>query len=66
MIEILFAWLLQCVMIPDFDEFSMCIDNVVLEYKVSELEQQKIMKKMLFAVLWVLIWMIITVLFYTI
>ena len=38
----------------------------MLEDKVSELEKQKIMKKMLFAVLWVLIWMIITVLFYTI
>lgn len=35
MIEILFAWLLQCVMIPDFDEFSMCLDNVVLEYNQS-------------------------------
>lgn len=38
----------------------------MLEDKVSELEQQKIMKKMLFVVLWVSIWMIITVLFYTI
>ncbi len=38
----------------------------MLEDKVSELEQQKIMKKMLFVVLWVLIWMIITVLFYNI
>lgn len=35
MIEILLAWILQCVMIPDFDEFSMCIDNVVLEYNMS-------------------------------
>lgn len=38
----------------------------MLEDKVSELEQQKIMKKMLFVALWVLIWMIITVLFYNI
>lgn len=42
MIEILLAWILQCVMIPDFDEFSMCIDNVVLEYNMSlEWEHEK-------------------------
>lgn len=35
MIEILLAWILQCIQIPDFDEFSMCIDNVVLEYNQS-------------------------------
>lgn len=35
MIEILLAWILNCVMIPYFDEFSMCIDNVVLEYNMS-------------------------------
>lgn len=35
MIDILLAWILQCVMIPDIDEFSMCIDNVVLEYNMS-------------------------------
>lgn len=35
MIDFLLAWILQCVMIPDFDEFSMCIDNVVLEYNMS-------------------------------
>lgn len=35
MIEILLAWILQCVIIPDFDEFSICIDNVVLEYNMS-------------------------------
>lgn len=35
MFEILLAWILQCVMIPDFDEFSMCIDSVVLEYNQS-------------------------------
>jgi hypothetical protein len=35
MIDILLAWILQCLMIPDFDEFSMCIDNVVLEYNLS-------------------------------
>ena len=35
MIEILLMWILQCIQIPDFDEFSMCIDNVVLEYNMS-------------------------------
>ena len=35
MIEILLAWILQCIQIPDYDEFSMCIDNVVLEYNQS-------------------------------
>lgn len=35
MIDLLLAWILQCIMIPDFDEFSMCIDNVVLEYNMS-------------------------------
>ena len=42
MIEILLAWILQCAMIPDFDEFSMCIDNVVLEYNMS-LEWNEVM-----------------------
>ena len=31
MIEILLAWILQCVMIPDFNEFSMCVDNLIVE-----------------------------------
>ena len=35
MIEILLQGILACVMIPDFNEFSMCIDNVVLEYNLS-------------------------------
>ena len=35
MIDFLLAWILQCVTIPNFDEFSMCIDNVVLEYNMS-------------------------------
>ena len=35
MIEILLAWILQCILLPDFDEFSMCVDNVVLEYNQS-------------------------------
>lgn len=35
MIEILLQGLLACIVIPDIDEFSMCIDNVVLEYNLS-------------------------------
>ena len=34
-IDLLLAWILQCVVIPDIDEFSMCVDNVVLEYNQS-------------------------------
>lgn len=35
MIEILLSGILQCLLIPEYDEFSMCIDNVVLEYNMS-------------------------------
>jgi len=35
MFDLLLAWILQCVLLPDFDEFSMCVDNVVLEYNLS-------------------------------
>ena len=35
MIEILLQGILACIMIPDFNEFSMCIDQVVLEYNQS-------------------------------
>ena len=35
MIEILLTGLLQCIMIQDFDEFSICMDEVVLEYNLS-------------------------------
>lgn len=35
MFDLLLAWILQCILLPDFDEFSMCIDNVVLEYNMS-------------------------------
>ena len=35
MIEILLSGILQCVMIPDFNEFSMCVDNLIVE--VSEM-----------------------------
>lgn len=36
MIDLLLAWILQCVIIPDFDEFSMCIDNLVNEFILDE------------------------------
>ena len=36
MIEILLMWILQCIQIPDFDEFSMCIDNLVNEFVLDE------------------------------
>lgn len=35
MIEILLQGILACIMLPDIDEFGMCIDNVVLEYNMS-------------------------------
>jgi hypothetical protein len=35
MIEILLSWLLSCISIQDFNEFSACIDNVVIEYNLS-------------------------------
>lgn len=35
MIEILLSGLLSCIQIQDFNEFSMCVDNVVLEYNLS-------------------------------
>lgn len=31
MIELLLIWILQCIQIPDFDEFSMCIDDLIVE-----------------------------------
>lgn len=31
MIEILFNWLLACMLIPDIDEFGICIDNLIVE-----------------------------------
>lgn len=36
MVEILLAWILQCIQIPDYDEFSMCIDNLVEEFVLDE------------------------------
>lgn len=35
MIDILLAGLLNCIMIQDFNEFSICMDEVVLEYNLS-------------------------------
>lgn len=35
MIEILFAGLIQCMLIPDVEEFGRCLDKVVLEYNLS-------------------------------
>lgn len=32
MIEFLFAWLMQCILIPDVEEFGQCVDQLVLEY----------------------------------
>ena len=39
MIEILLAWILQCVMIPDFDEFNMCIDDLIVEVNEMVLDE---------------------------
>ena len=39
MIEILLSWILQCVMIPDFDEFSMCIDDLIVEVNEMVLDE---------------------------
>lgn len=35
MIEILLSGILNCILIPDIEEFGQCIDNVVLEYNQS-------------------------------
>jgi len=39
MIEILLNGLLGCIMIPDFDEFSMCIDNLIVEVNEMVLDE---------------------------
>lgn len=39
MIDILLAGILQCVMIPDFDEFSMCVDNLIVEVNEMVLDE---------------------------
>lgn len=35
MIEILLTWILNCILIPDIEEFGQCVDQVVLEYNLS-------------------------------
>lgn len=32
LIEFLLSWLLACVALPDFNEYSQCLDTLVLEY----------------------------------
>ena len=39
MIEFLLAWILQCILIPDIDEFSMCIDNLIVEVNEMVLDE---------------------------
>lgn len=36
MFEILLTWILNCIMIQDFDEFSMCVDRLVYEINQTE------------------------------
>lgn len=36
MIDILLNWILACILIPDVEEFSMCIDNLVNEFVLDE------------------------------
>lgn len=38
MIEILFNWLLACMLIPDIDEFGICIDNLIVEVNEMALD----------------------------
>ena len=38
-IDLLLAWILQCALIPDFDEFSMCIDNLIVEVNEMVLDE---------------------------
>ncbi len=42
MIELLLQGLLACIMLPDYDEFGECIDNVVLEYNILQWETNAI------------------------
>lgn len=39
MIEILLNGLLGCIMIPDFNEFSMCVDNLIVEVNEMVLDE---------------------------
>lgn len=39
MIDILLNGLLACILIPDVEEFWQCLDNVVMEYNMSILDE---------------------------
>lgn len=39
MLNILLQGMLACLMIPDFDEFSMCIDNLIVEVNEMVLDE---------------------------
>ena len=39
MFDLLLAWILQCIIIPDFDEFSMCIDDLIVEVNEMVLDE---------------------------
>lgn len=39
MIDLLLAWILQCVMIPNIDEFGMCVDNLIVEVNEMFLDE---------------------------
>lgn len=39
MIEILLQGILACVMIPDIDEFSMCVDDLIVEVNEMFLDE---------------------------
>ena len=39
MLNILLQGILACLMIPDFDEFSMCIDNLIVEVNEMVLDE---------------------------
>lgn len=36
MIDLLLQGLLACVMIPEYDEFEMCVNNIVEEFVLDE------------------------------
>lgn len=44
MIDILLAGILQCVMIPDFNEFSMCVDNLIVEVNEMVLDDNQMIE----------------------
>lgn len=42
MIEFLLAWILQCILIPNTEEFGQCLDQVVLEYNQKQNEHTNV------------------------